>query len=189
MSFYSDDELRTLGLAGVGRGVLISRLASIHGASRITVGDHSRIDDFCVLSAGASGIGIGRHVHIAVHCALLGQGRIELHDYAGLSSRVTIYSSNDDYSGAYMSNPTVPAEYTQVTHAPVTLGRHVIVGSGSVILPGVTLHEGCGVGSLSLVRADCEPFGMYFGAPARRIGERQPAMIALGDRLEAERCR
>ncbi len=189
MSFYSDDELHALGFAGLGGGVRISRNASIHGASRIVIGDHSRIDDFCVLSAGAGGITIGSHVHIAVHCALIGQGRIELCDYAGLSSRVTIYSSNDDYSGAHRSNPTVPAEYTQVSHAPVTLGRHVIVGAGSVILPGVTLHEGCGVGSLSLVRADCEPFGMYFGAPARRIGERQRTMIALGDRLEAAPCR
>lgn len=189
MSFYSDAELGALGLAGLGTGVRISRKASIHGASRITIGDHSRIDDFCVLSAGVGGIAIGRHVHIAVHCALIGQGRIELHDYAGLSSRVTLYSSNDDYSGVHMSNPTVPPEYTQVTQATVILGRHVIVGSGSVILPGCTLHEGCGVGALSLVRTDCEPFGMYFGAPVRRIGERQRTMIALGDRLEASQCR
>jgi galactoside O-acetyltransferase len=189
MSFYSDDELRTLGLAAVGSGVRVSRKASLHGAGRITLGDHARIDDFCVLSAGAGGIAIGRHVHVAVHCALIGQGRIELHDYAGLSSRVTIYSSNDDYSGEHMSNPTVPAEFTHVTHATVILARHVIVGSGSVILPGCTLHEGSGVGALSLVRADCEPFGMYFGAPARRIGERKRTMVALGDRLEALTCR
>lgn len=189
MSFYTDEELRALGFAALGIGVRISRRAAIHGAERIAIGDHSRVDDFCVLSAGAGGIAIGRHVHVAVHCALIGQGRIELRDYAGLSSRVTVYSSNDDYTGAHMSNPTVPTEYTQVTHAPVTLERHVIVGSGSVILPGCTLHEGCGVGALSLVRADCEPFAMYFGTPARRIGERQRAMIALGDRLEASQCR
>lgn len=187
MSFYDETELRALGFAAVGRDVKVSRLASIHGAARISLGDAARIDDFCVLSAGAGGIAIGRHVHVAVHCALMGQGRIELHDYAGLSARVSIYSSNDDYSGAHMSNPTVPPEYTAVTHAPVTLGRHVIVGAGSVILPGCTLQEGSGVGSLSLIRDDCEPFGMYFGAPARRVGRRSEAMIALGDRLEAAR--
>ena len=86
-----------------------------------------------------------------------------------------------------MSNPTVPPAFTNVSHAPVRIGRHVIVGSGSVILPGCTLHEGSGVGALSLIRADCEPFGMYFGAPARRIGHRAKTMLGLGDRLEAER--
>jgi galactoside O-acetyltransferase len=84
-----------------------------------------------------------------------------------------------------MTNPTVPAEYTGVQHGPVTLGRHVIVGSGSVILPGCTLHDGSGVGALSLVRRDCEALGLYSGVPARRIGRRSRAMFALGDALEA----
>lgn len=187
MSFYDEEELRGLGLAAVGHSVRVSRKASLYGLARITIGDHARIDDFCVLSAGEGGIRIGRHVHLAVYSCLIGQGRIELDDYAGLSSRVTVYSSNDDYSGEHMSNPTVPVAFTHVSHAPVRIGRHVIVGSGSVILPGCTLHEGCGIGALSLVRDDCEAFGMYFGAPARRIGSRSQAMVALGDRLEAQR--
>ena len=185
MPCYSDEELQQLGLASVGRGVKLSRRAALHGVARISLGDHSRIDDFCVLSAGAGGIAIGRHVHIAVFCGLIGQGPIELGDYAGLSSRVTIYSSNDDYSGEFMSNPTVPGEFTCVESAPVRLGRHVIVGAGSIILPGCTLHEGSGVGSLSLIRSDCEAFGMYFGSPARRIGRRSVQMVELGDLLEA----
>ncbi|HOW46544.1 MAG: acyltransferase [Rubrivivax sp.] len=187
MSCYDEAELRSLGFAAVGRGVRISRKASLYGADRIAIGDYARIDDFCVLSAGDGGIRIGRHVHLAVFGCLIGQACIELGDYAGLSSRVSIYSSNDDYSGDHMSNPTVPPEFTQVAHAPVRIGRHVIVGSGSVILPGCTLHEGSGVGALSLVRDDCEPFGMYFGAPARRIGRRAQTMVEFGDRLEARR--
>lgn len=186
VSFYPDEELQQLGLASVGRGVELSRKATLHGAARISLGDHARIDDFCVLSAGEGGIAIGRRVHLAVFCSLIGQGRIELGDYAGLSSRVTIYSSNDDYSGECMSNPTVPGEFTRVEIAPVRLGRHVIVGAGSVILPGCTLHEGSGVGSMSLIRSDCEAFGMYFGSPARRIGWRSARMVELGDRLEAQ---
>lgn len=138
-----------------------------------------------MISAGAGGVAIGRHVHVAAFSLLVGAARIELHDYAGLSSRVSIYSSSDDYSGAHMTNPTVPAEFTGAEHAPVTLERHVIVGSGSVVLPGCTLHEGSGVGALSLVRRDCEPLGLYSGVPARRIGWRQPDMLRLGDQLEA----
>ena len=108
MSYYTDAELSGLGLAAVGRSVSLSRKASLYGVSRISIGDNSRIDDFCVLSAGDGGISIGRYVHIAVFSTLIGKGRIELNDYANLSSRVAIYSSNDDYSGELMSNPTVP---------------------------------------------------------------------------------
>ena len=183
MAFLSDTELVAMGFAAVGRNVKISNRASFYGCERIVLGDHVRIDDFCVLSAGEGGICIGRNVHLAAHCSLIGAGRIVLEDFSGISSRVAIYSSNDDYSGAAMTNPTVPALYTRVTHAPVHIGRHVIVGSGSVILPGVTIGEGAAVGALSLVKRDCEAFGVYSGVPARRIGARKTDLLALEARL------
>lgn len=185
MAFYTDHELRDLGLRYVGRDVKLSKLASIYNPAAIEIGDHSRIDDFCVVSAGDGGICIGRHVHVAAYSSLIGEGRIELRDYSGLSSRVSIYSSNDDYSGNAMSNPTVPPIYTAKKSAPVILHEHVIVGAGSVVLPGVTLARGAGVGALSLVRKDCEELGMYFGCPARRIGRRSKRMFELQEALEA----
>lgn len=179
MSVYSSEELLSFGFRKLGRNVRISRKASIYGAPNIEIGDSARIDDFCVLSAGEGGLFIGRNVHLAVGCTLIGKGRIDVCDFAGLSSRCSVYSSNDDYSGAYMTGPTLPAEYINVTSAPVVVGRHVIIGSGSVVLPGVTLHEGVAVGSLSLVKKDCEAFGIYFGAPAKRIGRRKDDLLAL----------
>ena len=168
-----------MGFAHVGRDVRISDKASFYGASRISIGDHTRIDDFCVLSAGDGGIEIGRYVHIAAFCSLFGAGRIALRDFSGLSSRVSIYSSSDDYSGRVMTNPTVPAKYTGVKTAEVILERHVIVGSGSVVLQGVCLAEGVAVGALSLVNRSCEPFGIYAGQPARRIKERSRDLLKL----------
>lgn len=183
MPFYSESELQAMGWRSLGHKVRVSRLASIHNPQRIELGDHARIDDFCVLSAGAGGIEIGRHVHVGTHSTLIGAARIVLKDFSGLSSRVSVYSSSDDYSGRSMTNPTVPQQLTDVRSEPVTLGRHVIVGAGSVILPGVTLHDGSGVGALSLVRRDCVAFGMYHGNPARRIGTRKAGMLALEARL------
>jgi len=179
MSFYSEDELRELGFAYCGQGVKISRKASLYNTKRISVGDFSRIDDFCVLSAGEGGIEIGRHVHIAVFALLIGQGKITLGDFVGISSRAAVYSSNDDYSGAFMTNPTVPSEYTNVTAAPVTIGRHALIGSGTVVLPGLDIAEGVAIGALSLITRDCESFGVYVGAPARKVKERQRNLLDL----------
>ena len=81
-------------------------------------------------------IKIGSHVHIAAYTALYGGGGITLCDFCNLSSRVSIYSVSDDYSGETMTNPTIPEEFKIVDRAPVVLGRHVIVGSGTVVLPG-----------------------------------------------------
>lgn len=183
----SQKDIKQIGFASVGENVQISDRASFYGASRISIGSNVRIDDFCVLSAGVSGISIGQHVHIAVYSSMIGAGEIRLSDFCNISSRVSIYSSNDDYSGTTMTNPTVPSEYTGVTHADVFLGRHVIVGSGSVILPGVRLEEGVSVGALSLVTQNCTAFGIYAGTPARRISERKRDLLELEQRFIASK--
>ena len=177
MTALSSDQISQLGFARVGRDVRISSRASFHGANRISIGDNVRIDDFCLLSAGCGGIQIGRHVHIAPYTCLIGAGRITLGDFSNLSSRVSIYSSSDDYSGETMTNPTMPSSLTGAIHADVEIGKHVIVGCGSVILPGVTLEEGVAVGALSLVNRDCEAFGVYGGVPARRLKGRSRKLL------------
>ena len=73
----------------VGKNVLISSLASIHNPENISIGDYSRIDDFCILSAGEGGISIGRNVHIAVYVSLIGKENIHIDDFAGISSRTS----------------------------------------------------------------------------------------------------
>ena len=45
-SFYSEEELQQMGFAHVGHDVMISRKASIYGASNIWIGNHVRVDDF-----------------------------------------------------------------------------------------------------------------------------------------------
>jgi len=179
MAYYSEEELKTLGLFCYGAHVQISTKASIYNPSKISIGSHVRIDDFCVLSAGDGGIDIGSYVHVAVYSLLIGAGKISLADFSGISSRVSIYSSNDDYSGEFMTNPTVPSDFTNVHHADVMIERHALVGSGSVILPGVTLEEGAVVGAQSLVAKTCKSFEMYMGTPARRIKSRKRGLLKL----------
>ena len=189
MAMLSREAIENMGFASVGENVQISDRASLYGCARMTLGNNVRIDDFCVLAAGAGGIELGRYVHIAVGSSLIGAGKITLCDFAGLSSRISIYSSSDDYSGATMTNPTVPSRYTGVLHADVFLGRHVIVGAGSVILPGITLEDGVAVGALSLVTKNCKAFGIYAGNPARRISERKRDLLALEQQLMADQAR
>jgi len=77
----------------------------------------------------------------------------------------------------------LPTKFTNVRHANVFIGKHVIVGSGSVILPGVTLDEGVAVGALSLVNRDCKAFGIYTGNPAKRVKERKRDLLELEQQL------
>lgn len=163
----------------VGSNVLISSKASFYSPSNITIGDNTRIDDFCVLSAGTGGIIIGNNVHIAVFTSLIGKGKIKIEDFVNISSRVSIYSSNDDYSGKYMTNPTIDERFTNVAHGDVLIQKHVIIGSGSIILPNITLEEGVCIGALSLVIRNCECFKVYAGIPAKVIKLRDKNLLKL----------
>lgn len=177
MSFLSEEQLAQMGFASIGKNVHISDKASFYNCKNISIGNNVRIDDFCVLSAGDGGINLGDYIHIAAFCLLVGAGKITMKDFSGVSSRVSIYSSSDDYSGFSMTNPMIPKKYTRVDIKDVTIGRHVIIGSGSVVLPGVVLEEGVAVGALSLVTKSCEEFSIYIGNPARKLKKRNKHLL------------
>ena len=183
-SFYSQDELSDMGFKRIGSNVMISRKASFYGASNISIGNNIRIDDFCILSGV---IELSDNIHIAAYSALYGGDiGIIIGKYSNISSRVCIYAISDDYSGESMSNPTIPDKYKILTSEHVIIDRHVIVGSGCTILPGVTLAEGTAVGAMSLCKQSTEPWGIYAGIPARRIKERSRELLKLQKEYENE---
>ena len=173
MAFLSRQEAEDIGFLELGENVLISDKASFYNPQRISIGSNVRIDDFCVVSAGVGGISIGNYIHIAVFSSLIGAARIKLSDFVNISSRVSIYSSNDDYSGETLTNPMVCERFKNVESADVELKKHVIVGAGSVILPGITINEAAAIGALSLVTKDCEEFTIYSGIPAKPLKNRK----------------
>lgn len=177
--YYSYSELLKLKLKSVGKNVLLSDKCSIYNPSNISIGDNVRIDDFCVISAGKEGIYIGNYVHISVYCSLIGDGKILLDDFSGLSSRVSIYSSTDDYGGEYLTNPTIDKEYRNIISGDVKIGRHVIIGAGTIILPNVSIGNLSSVGAMSLVNKDIIESKIAAGIPAKVIKDRNNKLIEL----------
>ena len=90
--FYSQNDLEKIGFKSLGENVLISDKASIYGAENIEIGSNVRIDDFCIISAGAGGIKIGNYIHIACYAHLIGSGEIVLEDHSQVSAKVSIFS-------------------------------------------------------------------------------------------------
>jgi len=177
MGYLAEEQIRALGFKSVGRNVRISERASIYNADQIEIGHGSRIDDFCVVSGVVK---IGRNVHIAPHCLVAGGEKgITLGDFSGLAYFVQVFSQSDDYSGHSLTNPTVPGKYKNEFKAEVSLDRHVIVGAGSIIFPGVHIAEGCSIGAMTLVNKSTTPWGVYLGNPARRIKERSQRLLDL----------
>ena len=177
MAYYSLEQLECLGFKALGQNVKVSDKASLYNLESIEIGDNSRIDDFCVISGKVK---IGCNVHVAPFCLVAGgeQG-IVMEDFSGLAYGVQVFSQSDDYSGNTLTNPTVPATFKNEKKAAVHIGRHVIVGAGSMIFPGVKIAEGCSIGAMTLVNKSTIEWGIYLGNPARRIKERKKDLLAL----------
>ncbi|MCC2970839.1 DapH/DapD/GlmU-related protein [Massilia sp. IC2-476] len=177
MAFLTTEQLAAMGFKHLGKNVKISDKAVIYNPDRVELGDHARIDDFCVVSGKVT---IGRNVHIAVFCNVAGGSEgISFEDFSGLAYGCHVFSQSDDYTGATLTNPTVPAEYKKERKAAVRIGRHCIIGTNSLIFPGVHLAEGCSVGAMAMVTKSTEPWGVYSGIPAKRIKERKRDLLAL----------
>jgi UDP-3-O-[3-hydroxymyristoyl] glucosamine N-acyltransferase len=69
MAFLNEKQLAEMQFAHLGSNVLISTKASIYNADLISVGDNSRIDDFCLVSGKVT---IGRNVHLAAFSNVAG---------------------------------------------------------------------------------------------------------------------
>jgi galactoside O-acetyltransferase len=183
--YWTEEELKQFGSPSVGSNVRVAKNCTVVGIENMTFGSNVRIDGPSVLSASSGHIRIGSYVHIGGMCFMAGGGGIELEDFCGLSQGVRVYSVSDDYSGAALTNPTVPRQYLNVKVAPVRLGRHVIVGSGTVILPGCRIGEGSSVGAMSLVTKSLDPWGMYFGTPVKRLKARSKRLLTLEAELSS----
>lgn len=175
MAYLSAKELEAYGFKSIGKNVLISNRAAIYNPDQITIGDHSRIDDFCVVSGKVS---IGRNVHLAVFCNIAGgEEGVTIEDFASLAYGCHVFSQSDDYSGRSMTNPTIPDIYKEETKIAVHIERHCIIGTNSIIFPGVTLREGTAVGALSMITTSTQPWTVYFGAPAVKIKPRSRLLL------------
>lgn len=178
VGYYTENDLKQAGIKQVGINVRIDRNCTIVGLQSISIGDNVRIDAYCTIIVPKDGfLQIGSYIHIAGYCYLGSVSGIVMEDFSGLAQKVSIYSRTDDYGGEYLTNPTVPPEYTGGYGGVVTLKRHAIVGSGSVILPGVTIGEGSSVGALSLINKNLDDWGVYAGSPARLLKARSKKLL------------
>lgn len=164
----------------MGRNVLIGSSVEMTMPKRIRVGDFVFIDHHVTLDAMAGEIVIGRRIHIAPYAIIAGAGGVYLDDYAAVGAFARIYSHSEaPLDGKRMSGPMIPESMKGMVTAPVRLEKDALVGTGAVLLPGVTLGEGAIVAANSLVPAHTTipPWSIYAGVPAKLAGLRNKVNV------------
>ena len=178
-NYYTEKELKSFGIKKIGKNVLIEKSCRILGFNNISIGNNVRIDSFCNLIVHKGYLKISDNIHIGSFCHLVSTGGIEIQSFAGLSQGVKIYSASDDFSGKYMTNPTVNKKFTNVKIKKVIIKKHSIIGANSVILPGIVIEDGVAVGALSLVSKALKSWTIYSGVPARKVAKRNKNILNL----------
>ena len=135
------------------------------------LGDFSQIDDFCFLNIGKS-LSIGKFVHLSSFVSIIGGGKCEILDFAGLSAGCRVVTGSDDFSGGFLTNPTVPSKYKNTKEGIIRIGKHALLGTNVVILPDVEIGAGTIIGAGAIVNKDLESWSIYAGFNPRKIGER-----------------
>lgn len=105
-------------------------------------------------------ITIGKNVFINSGCHFQDQGGITIKDGALIGHNVTL---------ATLNHGIAPEDRHSLYPAPIVIGENVWIGSGSVIVPGVTIGENSVVGAGSVVTKDVPANTIVAGAPAKSI--------------------
>lgn len=102
---------------------------------------------------------------IGPNCEIATADRIEIGSNVFLGPNVYITTI------AHGMNPelNVPYGLQKLETKPIKIGNNCWIGTKTVILPGVSIGEGCIIGAGSIVTKSIPPFTMAVGNPARPI--------------------
>ncbi len=109
---------------------------------------------------------IGDHVWIGPQCYFDARDLV-LEDYVGMGPGSRILGSQ--HTGYPVDKPIIQ---TDLVIKPVVVKRGADIGTGAVLLPGVTIGEGALVGANALVMRDVPAFAIVAGVPARLVAWR-----------------
>ncbi len=131
----------------IGKDNIIGRSVNIANIHNIELGHNVTINAEVYLVASHSKIIIGNNVLIAPRCILQTQN----HKY--IDKNLLISKQGD-------------------TSSNIVIQDDVWLGTNVIVLPGVTIAEGCVVGAGSVITRDTDPYGVYVGVPAKKIKDR-----------------
>jgi acetyltransferase-like isoleucine patch superfamily enzyme len=145
--FYNYSHVSQVRRARIGPGAKLAPNVSLRSGERIEIGARAHVGAYCSLWAGD-------------------RARIVLGEDALLGPEVYITAAN------YETQPGRPIMTQPRREADVVIGRDVWLGARVIVLPGVTIGDGCVVGAGSVVTRSLPPNSIAVGAPARVVRQR-----------------
>lgn len=161
------DKLRSCGV-----GVRIYPLAKIAFPHVVDLGDHCRIRDFVFIFAGM-GVKVGQYTDLQPHTVIWGGGETIIGNRVSAGPGAVLLSAVYSHAEGLKMVDGLPEGSTNALYGKLVIQDDVYIGANCTLMPNITIGEGAVIGAGSFVNKDIEPWGIYAGSPARKIGERK----------------
>jgi acetyltransferase-like isoleucine patch superfamily enzyme len=156
----------------LGRDVYVDRLCRLHASqAEIRLGDFTRVMRGAYLCSYVSGARPGEGIRTGSRCwigvdAILasGQGGLFLGDEVLIGPRAALVTGDHD-----TSRPDLAATCRTYSGKPITIGDNVWIGTGAVVVGGVSVGEGAVIAAGAVVTRDVPPATIVGGVPAKTI--------------------
>jgi len=140
---------------------------------------HVRIDPFTLVTARLQ---IGHHSHVGSH-VLIGGGsgsKVKMGKWTTLVYGSKLLCGSEDATGEH-GPINAPWGNNKVISGDITIEDFGVVFSNCLIMPGITIPEGCVIGAGSTITkkmsSHLEPWSVYLGTPPRLLYRRNKGKI------------
>lgn len=165
-----------------GSNVFIGDYVVFTAPELIELDDNVRIDPFTLITTGLK---CGSYTQICSHAVLGGgsQHTITLDGWNFIGYGSQLFCGSEDYSGKH--GPVNDFwGHNMVYHGDICFEKYAGVASQVIVLPGITLPEGCTIGAQSLVHSNMArrgfmPYSVYMGSPCQFVKHRDKKGIEL----------
>jgi acetyltransferase-like isoleucine patch superfamily enzyme len=142
------------------------------------LGRYSVVESYSCINNAVGDLIIGDYTRVGIGNTIIGP--VTIGNHVNLAQQVTVTALNHNYEDA-----SKLMDEQGITTRPVVIEDDVWIGAGSIILPGVTIGRHAIVGAGSVVTHDVPPFTVSVGSPARvvkRYDESLQAWVAVKEK-------
>lgn len=154
----------------------VSPDARIHPSSRgtrIRIGAYTFVYDFVVIKAvgGSGDIEIGEHCYLNAQTTIYSGSGVKLGNFVLIAPGCVISPTNHAFD-----RRDVPIRHQgfMPSRGGVVIEDNVWVGANCTLLDGCHIGTGSVIAAGAVVNCRVEPYAIYGGVPARKIGNRTP---------------
>lgn len=130
--------------------------------NNFSIGDYAIIEDFTTINNAVGEVSIGNKSIVGIGSVIIGP--VSIGNNVMIAQNIVISGLNHGYEDI-----TLPPSEQAVTCKPIIISDNVWIGANSVITAGVTLGKHCVIGAGSIVTKSIPEYSVAVGNPARVI--------------------